>query len=141
MNQELYTRVATRISELRDEKLSCSQATLLGIAEGVKEPDSSFGARIPDINVLKRISGGFRGGIGGTYGEGTCGALSAGVIALGLLLDDDGKATIASQKLFKAFSDEFGSVSCGKIREKYGSSHCTDCCLFCGRHILDLANE
>lgn len=135
-NPTLATSVASRISDLRAGKLSCSQSTLLGLADGLA--DSEYGNRFPDTATLRKASAGFRGGIGCTYGEGTCGALSGAVMALGFLSDNEGKATLATQELFNAFQQEFGSVSCGKIRAVYGGTHCTDCCLFAARKALEL---
>lgn len=54
---------------------SCSQSTLMGLCEVVNHPMSQ--AR------LYALASGFSGGIGGTFDEGTCGALTGALIALG----------------------------------------------------------
>lgn len=52
---------------------SCSQSTLMGLCEVVNHPMSQ--AR------LCALASGFSGGIGGTFDEGTCGALTGALIA------------------------------------------------------------
>ena len=60
---------------------SCSQSTLMGLCEVANHPMSQ--AR------LCALASGFSGGIGGTFDEGTCGALTGALIALGFLEDDE----------------------------------------------------
>lgn len=60
---------------------SCSQSTLIGLCEVANHPMSQ--AR------LCALASGFSGGIGGTFDEGTCGALTGALIALGFLEDDE----------------------------------------------------
>ena len=105
-------KVEESIRALREEKQSCSQATLLGIARNCES------GRLPDEKTLKAISSGLRGGIGGTRDEGTCGALTAATVALGLLYPDDHiKATKLSRLLYEEFKEKFGTVICGKMTE------------------------
>lgn len=50
------------------------------------------------------LSVGFRGGIGRSYNEGTCGALSAGIMALGIYLPTQSEKALAlSKELFDHF--------------------------------------
>ena len=119
-------QVKSHIEELRARKYPCAQATLLGIARGT-------GASMPDEKTLMAITAGLRGGIGRTYNEGTCGALTGATVALGLLFpDDEEKAIALSNELFKGFSQEFGTVICGKITNEYCLKRCTECCIKAG---------
>ena len=86
---------------------SCSQSTLMGLCEVANHPMSQ--AR------LCALASGFSGGIGGTFDEGTCGALTGALIALGFLEDDEIKIKMDAKKLYDAFKKEYGSVQCGII--------------------------
>lgn len=85
------------------------------------------------------VLGRFSGGIGRSYNEGTCGALSAGIMALGIYLPDENEKTIAlSKELFDHFKQENGTVICGNIVQKHGFSRCTGCCLCYGNKVAEL---
>lgn len=120
--------VKQHILSFREQKTPCSQATLSGICRALNTDNS-----VPAEEILMALSAGLRGGIGRTYNEGTCGALTGAVIALGLLFkDDEAKALELSHELFNDFMDEFGTVICGKITNEHGLSRCTDCCIKAG---------
>ena len=123
--------VAREISVLREQKYSCSQATLLGLSRVL---GSKFNEK-----ELKAISAGFRGGIGRTFNEGTCGALSVGVVALGIYLPDDNEKTASlSKELFDHFKSEQRTVICGNIVGEHGFDRCTGCCLCVGDKVVEL---
>lgn len=122
----MMERVKHNIEDLRAKRYPCSQATLLGIKHGLDAP-------MPDDTTLMAVSVGLRGGIGRTHSEGTCGALTGAVIALGLLFPDDGeKASALSKELFIEFRNEFGSVVCDRIKDENGRKRCTECCVKAG---------
>ena len=97
-----------------DLKLHCCESTIIRIHNVKKLPGF-------DEDVM-RIASGFAGGVGG-WGM-VCGAVSGSVMAMGLLCGCEGTETpnvyeekrselrLMSQKLMKAFEDEFGSVNC-----------------------------
>ena len=119
-----------RILELRSHAYSCGEATLCGMAD-------ALGLDM-DENFLRAISVGFRGGIGASFGKGTCGALSGAVIAAGLAFSDDPKrATAAARTLYEAFIDKLGTVACGDMHHK-GRDHCNDCCLFAAKTLCNI---
>lgn len=68
-----------KIREYRKFK-SCSESTLMGLCETAQHPISQA--------EMVKLGCGFAGGIGGTFDEGTCGAVTGAIIANGLLLDD-----------------------------------------------------
>lgn len=85
------------------------------------------------------LSAGFRGGIGRSYNEGSCGALSAGIMALGMFLPKENEKTIAlSKELFDHFKKEYGTVICGNIVQRHGFSRCTGCCFHIGDKVAEL---
>lgn len=127
----LINRVEREISNLRGQNYSCSQATFLGIC-------SVFNSQLT-IKQQLSISSGFRGGIGRSYNEGTCGALSAGVMALGCCLPQENEKAIAlSKELFDYFKKEYDTVICGNIVQKYYYSRCTCCCTCVGTKVAEL---
>lgn len=131
MNDELVKKANEAITRLRNEGYSCSQATFLGLCR-------ALGSELTE-KQLKALSAGFRGGIGKTYEDGTCGALSAGIMALGLYTADDNDKGIAlAGKLFKHFKDTYGTVKCGDIVGQYQFTRCTGCCLCMGEKVVEL---
>ena len=68
-----------KIREYRKSK-SCSESTLMGLCE-------TAGADITSDEMTK-LACGFAGGMGGTFDEGTCGAVTGALMANGLLNDD-----------------------------------------------------
>lgn len=89
--------------------LYCAESVLLGVAEGlnIKSP------------LIPRIASGFCGGMSRT-GR-TCGAVSGGIMALGLIFGrDDGEAPpdAAYEKVrmfLKRFKDTYGSCNCMEL--------------------------
>lgn len=123
----MESSIEKNIQELRDNRASCSNATLIGIARAY--PD-----RLPDEFTLAHIASALRGGIGKTFDEGTCGALTGAVVALGLLYaDDEIQANVAAKRVYEGFKKHFGTVCCGRITDEHGRKRCTECCLTAGK--------
>lgn len=130
MNRDL---IAQNVEKLKEDH-SCSQSTLMGICEN---ENCSL-----DSKQLYVLGSGFAGGIGGTFDEGTCGALNGAVIALGLLENDPDLIKRHSKKLFEAFKDKYGSVECGIISKNGDDkSNCLGCCLFISNKVVDLLDK
>lgn len=131
-DNELKEKVNQTISQLREEGYSCSQATLLGLCR-------TLGSNLTEAQI-KAISSGLRGGIGRTFEDGTCGALTAGVMALGLYTasSEDEKAVALSKELFEHFKKTYGTVKCGDIVGKFKFTKCTSCCLCMGERVVEL---
>lgn len=128
---DMMNKVRVGITRLREQNYSCSQATLLGICK-------ALGSSLTEQQIMA-FSAGFRGGIGRSYNEGTCGALSAGIMALGMYLPDENEKTIAlAKELFDHFKQENGTVICGNIVQQHGFSRCTGCCLCIGNKVAEL---
>ena len=122
-----------KIREYRKSK-SCSESTLIGLCETA------------DIDItqkeMTKIACGFAGGMGGTFDEGTCGALTGALIANGLIFDDTSEIKSNAKELFNIFKNEYGTVRCDKI-SKNGTdkSPCVDCCVFIANYIADSVNK
>ena len=123
--------VVKKIEEYRKD-YSCSQATLMGICDVAGMPTEE----------LALLAKGFSGGIGGTFSEGTCGAVTGAVMALGLLGADEKQIIAASKKLFNEFKDKYESVTCGHIsKDGDDKSPCVEVCLFAGEKVCEYLKE
>lgn len=125
-DKKLLEEIEKRAFTYSQEYKACSQCTLLAIQE-------VFG--LTNDDVLKAATG-FAGGIGRTGS--VCGALSGGVMALGLLYGRDGETmkhpdeNLRSQrreeieeklgtlikKLRSKFEEEYGTIICDDIEVK-----------------------
>ena len=83
-----------KIREYRTFK-SCSESTLMGLCETAEA----------DINQkeIVKLACGFAGGMGGTFGEGTCGAVTGALIGNGILNDDPSVIKYNAKEIFTAF--------------------------------------
>jgi len=100
------------------ESTGCSQCTIAGIFEALG---------IENDDVFKAATG-FADGVGLT-GDGHCGALSGGVMAISYLFGRDGKdsgdmmkqvpALILSKKLHDQFIEKYGTCRCADIQTKF----------------------
>ena len=118
-------------------QLMCSEAVLTVLNQGLK------GGLAPEIAV--RITSGLPEGFGGSGC--TCGALSAGIIALGLFLGRDGPGILnnrivytASRELHESFKTKFGSTCCRVLTKniELGTEHHFE---FCARHAGEVAEQ
>lgn len=122
--------ISKKIEDYRKD-YSCSQATLMGLCENCDI----------DVEDLSKIALGFSGGIGGTFADGTCGAITGAVMALGILADEDDIKPM-SKELFNEFQDKYGSVKCGAISKNgEDKSPCVDVCLFAGNKVCELLKD
>jgi len=115
----------------------CSEAVMTVLNQGLK------GGLAPEIAV--RITSGLPEGFGGSGC--TCGALSAGIIALGLFLGRNGPGIMnnrtvytASRELHERFKTKFG-VTCCRVLTKnieLGTKHHFE---FCARHAGEVSDQ
>lgn len=122
-----------KIREYRKSK-SCSESTLMGLCE-------TAGADITTDEMTK-LACGFAGGMGGTFDEGTCGAVTGALMANGIILDDTGKIKANAKEIFNAFKEEYGTVRCDIISKNGADkSPCVDCCVFIAKKVAELLDE
>lgn len=125
------SKVEKKIEELRETK-SCSQSTLMGLCEDTEYSQDD----------LSKIASGFSGGIGGTFAEGSCGAVTGATLAIGLLEEDEDKIKAYTKEMFEAFKDKYTSVRCDIISKNgEDKTPCTECCVFAGKKVCDLINK
>ena len=117
-----------KIREYRKSK-SCSESTLIGLCETA------------DIDItqkeMTKIACGFAGGMGGTFDEGTCGALTGALIANGLIFDNTSEIKSNAKELFNIFKNEYDKIS----KNGTDKSPCVDCCVFIANYIADSVNK
>ena len=134
----LINKIRQRTENLfMSRQLMCSEAVLTVLNQGLK------GGLVPEIAV--RITSGLPEGFGGSGC--TCGALSAGIIALGLFLGRDGPGILnnrmvyaASRELHERFKAKFGSTCCRVLTKniELGTNHHFE---FCARHAGEVAEQ
>lgn len=122
-----------KIREYRTFK-SCSESTLMGLCE-TAEADIT-------PQLMTKLGCGFAGGIGGTFDEGTCGAVTGALMANGILNNDPSAIKANAKQIFNAFKEEYGTVRCDKISKNgEDKSPCVDCCVFIANKLADLLDE
>ena len=122
-----------KIKEYRTFK-SCSESTLMALCETANANIS--------LKEMTKLACGFAGGIGGTFDEGTCGAVTGAIIANGILNDDPSIIKSNAKEIFNRFKNEYGSVCCGKLTNNGDDkSICVDCCVFIANEVSDLLDD
>ena len=123
--------VLEKIESYRGTK-TCSQAVLVAFCEV---------AGLPTEN-LDKIALGLTGGIGGTFDEGTCGALTGAIISLGFLCNNEEDIMTISEKLFYDFKGKYSTVNCGPL-SNHGNDKlvCVDNCLFVAEAMCKYLNQ
>ena len=122
-----------KIREYRTFK-SCSESTLMALCETANANIS--------LKEMTKLACGFAGGIGGTFDEGTCGAVTGAIIANGILNDDPSIIKSNAKEIFNRFKNEYGSVCCGKLTNNgEDKSICVDCCVFIANEVSDLLDD
>lgn len=138
LNRRLIMKLDKKILEetIREYRtfLSCSESTLMGLCETADYQITP--------HDMRKLACGFAGGMGGTFDEGTCGALTGALIANGLLNDDIPIIKENAKELFNTFKTEYGTVRCDKISKNgEDKSLCVDCCVFIANKVYDLMDE
>ncbi len=122
--------------KIRDYRIfkSCSESTLMGLCETAEYPISQ--------SDMCKLACGFAGGMGGTFDEGTCGAVTGALIANGLLNDDPSEIKANAKEIFNAFKAEYGTVRCDIISKNgEDKSPCVDCCVFIANKVADILDN
>jgi C_GCAxxG_C_C family probable redox protein len=135
---ELINKIRQRTENLfMTGQLMCSEAVLTVLNQGLK------GGLAPEIAV--RITSGLPEGFGRSGC--TCGALSAGIIALGLFLGRNGPGIMnnrtvyaASRELHERFKTKFGATCCRVLTKniEIGTKHHFE---FCARHAGEVSDQ
>ena len=122
--------------KIRDYRIfkSCYESTLMGLCETAEYPISQ--------SDMCKLACGFAGGMGGTFDEGTCGAVTGALIANGLLNNDPSEIKANAKEIFNAFKEEYGTVRCDIISKNgEDKSPCVDCCVFIANKVADILDK
>lgn len=88
---------------------------------------------------LRGLSDSFSGGIGHTFSEGTCGALSGAIMALGMYASGDKKLhQQMAAEVLEAFKKQEGTVKCCDIYGKYHFDRCDGCNLCAIQKVIEV---
>lgn len=125
MSEMSWLQVEAKVCELMERGFHCSEAFFLCVGERLlKQVDP----------IQQRIATGFAGGFGCTHQE-VCGALSGGVMILGLMYgrsssdQDESQCMHLVERFWKLFGENFGTTRCQLLREKgFGSDGIKPCC-------------
>jgi len=110
-NEAIIQSITERARELFDSKQhNCAESVFMALNEALD------GGLTPE--TAKRIATGLGGGLGATGG--TCGALTGGVLAIGLIAASDD--AIARKKTIYPLAADLQD----RFRERFGSSDCRD---------------
>jgi C_GCAxxG_C_C family probable redox protein len=91
---------------------------------------------------MRKLASGFAGGMGGTFDEGTCGAVTGALMANGIINDDPAEIKANAKEIFNAFKEEYGTVRCDIISKNgEDKSPCVDCCVFIANKVADLLDK
>lgn len=100
---------------------------------------ATLGGTVYSERQLRGLSDSFSGGIGHTFSEGTCGALSGAIMALGMYASGDKKLhQKMAAEVFEAFKKQEGTVKCGDIYGKYHFDHCDGCNLCAVQKVIEV---
>ena len=116
----LQAEAIRQIAARQGKHYGCSAISLTSIA-------ATLGSVFTE-KQLRSMSESFSGGIGHKFSQGTCGALSGAIMALGFYAHGDKEK---HQRLASEVYDELkkheGSVVCGEIYGKFHFGHCNGC--------------
>lgn len=134
MNKE---QVEQRAKELFEGGLHCAEAVLAAVLEGQGVAASDYSPRAASA---------FGGGVGRSK-KSLCGALSGGLIALGVLQGRDtprdkwDAVAAAAASVRARFEAEQGSTDCGQVLERLGPQEGMDKCINLAAHTAGLFHE
>lgn len=127
----LKTEVKQQLEKRYGQHYGCSALSLTSIAATLGSPLSE--------QQLRSISDSFSGGIGHEFKEGTCGALSGAIMALGFYASGDKEKHLRlAAEVYDEFKKQQESVTCGDIYGKYRFSHCDGCNLCAVQKVVEL---
>ena len=116
----------------------CASLSLTAICATLGVPQGAQGPLFTE-KQLRGMSDSFSGGIGHTFGEGTCGALTGAIMALGYYASGDKKHhQEMAAKVFEALKKQEGTVKCGDIYGKYHFDRCDGCNLCAIQKVIEV---
>lgn len=123
---------AKRQIEFRGGKhYGCSAISLTAIA-------ATLGSAFSE-QQLRSMSDSFSGGIGHEFSQGTCGALSGAIMALGFYASGNKEKHLRlAREVYDEFKQQQGSITCGDIYGQYHFDHCDGCNLCAVQKVIEV---
>lgn len=127
----LKAEVKQQLEKRYGQHYGCSALSLTSIAATLGSPLSE--------QQLRSMSDSFSGGIGHKFGEGTCGALTGAIVALGFYASGDKEKHLQlAAEVYDEFKKQQGSIVCGDIYGKHRFSHCDGCILCAVQKVIEV---
>ena len=128
----LKAEVKRHLESRYGQHYGCASLSLTAIC-------ATLGGTAYSERQLRGLSDSFSGGIGHTFSEGTCGALSGAIMALGMYASGDKKLhQKMAAEVFEALKKQEGTVKCGDIYGKYHFDHCDGCNLCAIQKVIEV---
>ena len=127
----LQAELKRQIEARRGKHYGCSAVSLTAIA-------ATLGSVFSE-KQLRSMSDSFSGGIGHKFSQGTCGALSGAIMALGFYASGDKeKHQRLAGEVYEEFKKQEGTVACGDIYGKFHFGRCNGCILCAVSKVVEL---
>ena len=127
----LVAEAQRQIALRQGKHYGCSAISLTAIA-------STLGSDFTE-QQLRSMSDSFSGGIGHEFSQGTCGALTGAIMALGFYASGDKEKHLClAREVYDEFKSQEGTVACGDIYGKYRFSHCDGCNLCAVKKVVEV---
>jgi len=127
----LLAEAQRQIAARQGKHYGCSAISLTAIA-------STLGSVLSE-QQLRSMSDSFSGGIGHEFSQGTCGALTGAIIALGFYASGDKQKHLRlAREVYDELKHQEGSVACGDIYGQYHFDHCDGCNLCTVKKVVEI---
>lgn len=127
----LLAEAQRQIDQRKGKHYGCSAVSLTAIA-------STLGSAFTE-KQLRSISEGFSGGVGHEFSQGTCGALTGALMALGFYASGDKEKHLRlAREVYEEFKQQEGTVSCGDIYGQHRFDHCNGCNLCAVKKVVEV---
>ena len=127
----IKAEVARQLTSRYGQHYGCAALSLTAIC-------STLGTTFTE-QQLRSMADGFSGGIGHKFGDGTCGALTGAIMALGMYASGDKKQhQLMAAEVYDALMKQEGTVKCGDIYGRFHFDHCDGCNLCAIQKVVEV---
>ena len=127
----LIAEVQRQIAARQGQHYGCSAISLTAIA-------GTLGTIFSE-KQLRSMSDSFSGGIGHEFSQGTCGALTGAIMALGFYASGDKEKHLRlAREVYEELKKQEGTVVCGEIYGQYHFDHCDGCNLCTVKKVVEI---
>ena len=127
----LIAEAQRQITARQGQHYGCSAISLTAIA-------GTLGTIFSE-KQLRSMSDSFSGGIGHEFSQGTCGALTGAIMALGFYASGDKEKHLRlAREVYEELKKQEGTVVCGEIYGQYHFDHCDGCNLCTVKKVVEI---